>query len=331
MECGQRVKKYRVEHWQKIALYLIIYDVIVANASYFVGLLLRFDFQFSSIPREYLIAFIKFAPLYSMITVEVFAMMRLYNSLWRFASFSELNRISAAWGIMTTVHIVGITLLFERMPISYYIFGAIIQLFMTVVVRFGYRFVNMERSRRDKIAMVTQRVMIIGAGECGQAVLKELKTTSKLSAVPCCVIDDNPNKWNRLMEGVPIVGGREEILNAVEKYKIDLILFAIPSATPKQRKSILNICKESSCELKSFPGLYQVAKGEVVLSKMKHVAVDDLLGRDPIKVNMEEIFQYIKGKRILVTGGGGSIGSELCRQERMRGEEKFLYWIWENR
>lgn len=331
MECGQRVKKYRVEHWQKIALYLIIYDVIVANASYFVGLLLRFDFQFSSIPREYLIAFIKFAPLYSMITVEVFAMMRLYNSLWRFASFSELNRISAAWGIMTTVHIVGITLLFERMPISYYIFGAIIQLFMTVVVRFGYRFVNMERSRRDKIAMATQRVMIIGAGECGQAVLKELKTTSKLSAVPCCVIDDNPNKWNRLMEGVPIVGGREEILNAVEKYKINLILFAIPSATPKQRKSILNICKESSCELKSFPGLYQVAKGEVVLSKMKHVAVDDLLGRDPIKVNMEEIFQYIKGKTILVTGGGGSIGSELCRQvAEHEPKQLIIYDIYEN-
>ena len=145
-------------------------------------------------------------------------------------------------------------------------------------------------------------------------ILKELKSSTEVMAKPCCVIDDNPNKWDRFMEGVPIVGGRDSIMESVEKYKIDQILLAIPTASPKDKRDILNICKETHCELKSLPGIYQLANGEVSLSRMKAVAVEDLLGRDPIKVNMEEIFQYIKGKTILVTGGGGSIGSELCRQ-----------------
>lgn len=156
--------------------------------------------------------------------------------------------------------------------------------------------------------------MIIGAGAAGLAIIKELKNSDEISARPCCIIDDNSNKWNRFMEGVPIVGGRDDIMSAVTKYQIDQILFAIPTATPQEKRDILNICKETRCELKSLPGLYQLANGSVSLSKLKPVAVEDLLGRDPIKVNMDEIFAYLKGKTILVTGGGGSIGSELCRQ-----------------
>ena len=150
-------------------------------------------------------------------------------------------------------------------------------------------------------------------------------------AQPCCIIDDNSNKWGRFIEGVPIVGGREDILVNAKKYKIDQILFAIPTATMEQKRDILNICKETGCEMKRLPGVYQLVNGEVSLSKMKSVAVEDLLGRDPIKVNMDEIFQYIKGKTILVTGGGGSIGSELCRQ--IAGHEPkqlIIYDIYEN-
>lgn len=156
--------------------------------------------------------------------------------------------------------------------------------------------------------------MVIGAGAAGQAILREMRNSEQISGQACCVIDDNPNKWGRYMEGVQIVGGRDDILSAVEKYEINEIYFAIPTASPQIRRDILNICKETKCELKRLPGMYQLANGDVSLSKLKPVAVEDLLGRDPIKVNMDEIFQYIKGKTIMVTGGGGSIGSELCRQ-----------------
>ena len=192
--------------------------------------------------------------------------------------------------------------------------GAAMQLALVTAIRFAYRYITLERTRRERNVSAVHNVMVIGAGAAGQVILKELKSSTEVMAKPCCVIDDNPNKWDRFMEGVPIVGGRDSIMESVEKYKIDQILLAIPTASPKDKRDILNICKETHCELKSLPGIYQLANGEVSLSRMKAVAVEDLLGRDPIKVNMEEIFQYIKGKTILVTGGGGSIGSELCRQ-----------------
>lgn len=280
----------------------------------FFGLLLRFDLAYSSIPENYLSAFLRFAPFYTAFSLIVFYVAHMYNSVWRFASFTELNRIFVATVVTTVFQVVGITTFYERMPGSYYIVGCISQFILTVAVRFMYRYITLERAKREKDAMATHRTMIIGAGAAGQMILRELKTSVKATAKPCCVIDDNPNKWGRLTEGVPIVGGRDSIMANVEKYNIDKILFAIPTARVEDRRDILNICKETKCELKTLPGVFQLANGQVSLSKMKAVAVEDLLGRDPIKVNMEEIFQYIKGKTILVTGGGGSIGSELCRQ-----------------
>lgn len=164
------------------------------------------------------------------------------------------------------------------------------------------------------MAKKTKNAMIIGAGAAGQAIVKELKNSDETGAKPCCIIDDNPNKWGRFLDGVPIEGGRDEIKAMVEKHHIDQILFAIPSCTIQERREILNICNETGCELKRLPGMYQLANGEVAISKMKDVKVEDLLGRAPIRVNMDEIFNYIQGKVIMVTGGGGSIGSELCRQ-----------------
>lgn len=303
-----------MEHWKAISIYLVVYDVIAINFAFFFGLWLRFDLQFSKIPREYFSAFLKFAPFYTVFTILVFAFRHLYNSLWRFASFNELTRIIEATVITGTFHIIGITVFVLRMPLSYYIIGICMQFGLTTVVRFGYRFINLERTRREKSAHIKHNVMIIGAGAAGMAVLRELRSSMELNSKACCVIDDNSNKWNRLIEGVPIVGGRDSIMQAAKQYDIDMIMFAIPSASAQEKRDILNICKETHCELKSLPGIYQMATGEVLLSKMKPVAVEDLLGRDTIKVNMDEIFQYLKGKTILVTGGGGSIGSELCRQ-----------------
>ena len=327
----ERERKAKIQHWKVIAFYLVVYDIIAVNFSYFLGLWLRFDLQYSNIPREYLSAFLKFAPVYTVAVVVVFYILRLYNSLWRFASFNELNRIFAASVITTVIQIVGITALFVRMPFSYYVVGAATQFALITVVRFAYRFINMERARREQSARSRHNVMVIGAGAAGQTILRELQNSKEVSGKACCVIDDNPNKWNRYMDGVPVVGGRDSIMEMAKKYKIDEIFFAIPTASIEDKRDILNICKETGCDMKSLPGLYQLANGDVSLSKLKPVAVEDLLGRDPIKVNMDEIFSQLKGKVIMVTGGGGSIGSELCRQIAAHDpKELVIFDVYEN-
>ncbi|NSF75152.1 polysaccharide biosynthesis protein, partial [Blautia wexlerae] len=195
-----------------------------------------------------------------------------------------------------------------------------------------YRFVLLERTRRQKEEEgPLHRIMLIGAGQAGQIILRDIERAKEPKGKVCCIIDDNPNKWGRYMESVPIVGGRDEILLNAKKYKIDQILLAIPSASAAEKRDILNICKETKCEMKILPGVYQFVTGEVSLSKMKDVAVEDLLGRDPIKVNMDEIFRYISGKTILVTGGGGSIGSELCRQIAAHAPKRLVIFdVYEN-
>ena len=327
----ERERKTKIQHWKVIAFYLVVYDIIAVNFSYFLGLWLRFDLQYSNIPREYLSAFLKFAPVYTVAVVIVFYILRLYNSLWRFASFDEMNRIFAASVITTVIQIVGITALFVRMPFSYYVVGAATQFALITVVRFAYRFINMERARREQSARSRHNVMVIGAGAAGQTILREVQNSKEVSGKACCVIDDNPNKWNRYMDGVPVVGGRDSIMEMAKKYKIDEIFFAIPTASIEDKRDILNICKETGCDMKSLPGLYQLANGDVSLSKLKPVAVEDLLGRDPIKVNMDEIFSQLKGKVIMVTGGGGSIGSELCRQIAAHDpKELVIFDVYEN-
>ncbi len=324
-------QKSGFKHWEIIALYLIIYDIITINLSYFLGLWIRFDLHFSAIPYEYFYSYLKFTPIYCVIALIVYYFFGLYNSLWRFASFSELNRVILAWAVTTAIQIIGITVFVRRMPISYYIIGAFFQLLFTTVIRFAYRYITLLRTTRENQETAKHNVMIIGAGSSGQMIIRELKHSDKLHSIPRCVIDDNPNKWRRTMEGVPIVGGRDDIMNAVEKYHIDLIYFCIPSATPVQRRDFLNICKETGCELKALPGVYQLANGDVAVSKMKPVAIEDLLGRDPIKVDMTGVFNSLKGKRILVTGGGGSIGSELCRQiAAHQPEQLIIFDIYEN-
>lgn len=326
-------KRKFMEHWQAIALWLMLYDVVAVNAAFMLALWVRFDCRYSMIPDVYLGAFLKFAPWYTVVCIGVYWALRLYKSVWRFASFSELFRIGAANVITGLVQIVGITLFFKRMPISYYLFGIMLQFVFTVAVRFSYRFILLERSRNKQSEedAVLHRVMLIGAGAAGQIIIRDLNRASEVKAKVCCIIDDNPNKMGRYIEGIPIVGGRDDILLSAEKYKIDQILLAIPSASAEEKRDILNICKETGCEMKILPGIYQLVNGEVSISKMKSVAVEDLLWRDPIKVNMEEIFNALRNKTILVTGGGGSIGSELCRQIAAHGPKRLIIFdIYEN-
>ena len=326
-------KKKVMEHWQAIALWLMLYDVVAVNAAYIVALWVRFDCRYSLIPDVYLRAFLKFAPWYTVFSIVVYWVLRLYKSVWRFASFSELFRIGAANIVTGLFQIIGITLFLKRMPISYYLFGIMLQFVFTVAVRFSYRFILLERNRnkQNEEDAVLHRVMLIGAGAAGQIIIRDLNRASEVKAKVCCIIDDNPNKTGRYIEGIPIVGNRDDILLSADKYKIDQILLAIPSASAEEKRDILNICKETGCELKILPGIYQLVNGEVAISKMKNVAVEDLLGRDPIKVNMEQIFHALQNKTILVTGGGESIGSELCRQIAAHGPKRLVIFdIYEN-
>ena len=308
--------KNKVEHWQVVSIGLVVYDTIAVTLAFFLALWFRFDCRYTMIPSEYLSEYYKFLLIYVVFSIFVFWRMRLYNSIWRFASYSELLRTIVATGITFVFHCIGITVLFGRMPLSYYVFGIMIQFALTLGVRFSYRFVLLERSRQRKSEEIAKakRVLLIGAGKAGQMIQRDIKTAKELKDIVCCIIDDNPNKWGRYVEGVPVIGGRDDILSAVERFKIEKIVLAVPSASAQEKRDILNICKETGCELKNLPGIYQFLTGEVRVSALKDVAVEDLLGRDPIRVNMEEIYSFIQGKKVLVTGGGGSIGSGLCRQ-----------------
>lgn len=309
-------RKKRIEHWQVVSMALAGYDAIAIIFAFFLALWFRFDCRYSLIPKEYLGSYVKFIGIYVIFSLLVFWRMHLYNSIWRFASYNELIRMVFATGISFIFHCTGMSIFFGRMPISYYFFGILIQFGLTLAVRFAYRFVLLERDKRrttEELAKA-KKVLLIGGGKAGRIILRDIKTAKELKDIVCCIIDDNPNKWGRYIEGVQIVGGRDDIMSCVERYKIDKIVLAIPSATAQEKRDILNICKETGCELKNLPGVYQFLTGEVKVSALRDVAVEELLGRDPIKVNMEEIHEFINGKTVMVTGGGGSIGSGLCRQ-----------------
>lgn len=234
-----RYTKKKVEHWQVVSLALAGYDAVSIVIAFFLALWFRFDCRYSMIPKEFLGAYLKFIGIYVIFSLFVFWRLRLYNSIWRFASYSELVRMIVATGISSLFHCTGMTLFLGRMPLSYYFFGTVIQFGMTLMVRFAYRFVLLERSKRRKTEEIAKakRVLLIGGGKAGQIILRDIKTAKELKDIVCCIIDDNPNKWGRYIEGVPIVGGRDDILSCVERYKIDKIIVAVPSATVEEKET----------------------------------------------------------------------------------------------
>ena len=325
------------EHWKNIAILLMVFDAGAIFFSYFLALFLRFDFIYSAIPSEYLNKFYLLILPYIIGSIIIYSHARLYKTIWRFASYNELIR-------SITANLSCICLLFAvtvfaglRMPWFFYFFGGVLQFVSTTGIRFSYRFyLLMKREKENTREAVhsrdrKSRVMIVGAGQAGQMVLRDILSSEYINDHVVCIVDDNKNKWNRFVEGVPVMGGIQEIPSIVEGKGINKIYLAVPSVSPLRKKEILDICKETGCELKTLPGIYQLVNGEVSLNQLKDVEVEDLLGRDPIKVNMDEIFQYNTGKTILVTGGGGSIGSELCRQIAAHHPKKLIILdIYEN-
>lgn len=319
--------------WFKKALIFMLADILVIAFSYFAALMIRFDFVFSSIETKYVLGYVWSMPYWIIATIVVFYCCRLYHSIWSYVSLAELYQIIKAYLILIIVYIAGGIFMRLHMPRSYYVIGIMISFCLTVASRFVYRFIRSYQHRGEsaRSEAAAEHVMIIGAGAAGQTLIRELRNSEKTHVKVCCAIDDNEAKKGRTIIGVPIVGNREEIFSAVEKYDIDRIIYAIPSSSVQEKKEILHICKETGCKLQTVPGIYQMVNEEVSVSKLRDVEITDLLGRDQIKVNNEEIFASIKGKVVMVTGGGGSIGSELCRQiANAQPKQLIIFEIYEN-
>lgn len=334
-EEGNREKNgatFHIHRWLKVAFLILVYDMIAVDLAYGLALWLRFDLRFSLIPEAYLNSWAGFSPFFMAAALIIFLALKLYHSVWRYVSIDELARVGIATVLLLIIQIAGTCIFFERMPISYYIVGACIQFLAVGGIRFSYRAVRslyayMKARRNGQL----KRVMIVGAGEAGRLLIREINVAKPRLSKACCVIDDNPNKKGRMLSNVPIVGNRRDVPQKVKEYDIDRIIVAVPSASAKQTKAILDICKETGCELKILPGISQIINGKVKLSQLRDVTVEELLGREPICINMSEIGSYISGRTVLITGGGGSIGSELARQVAFyEPKQLIIFDIYEN-
>ncbi|WP_353889716.1 nucleoside-diphosphate sugar epimerase/dehydratase [uncultured Catenibacterium sp.] len=321
--------KRKFEHWQVVRLLLMVYDFAAVIVSFGIALWLRFDCKVTSVEPQYLTTYTKTIIIYALFCLVVFWFLRLYKSIWRFASYSELMRVILAT-VVTGVIYTGSLLVFNlHMPVSYYVIGITVQFIATLGIRFFYRFVLLLRGRTNN-EVQKKNVMIIGAGSAGQMLFRDIKHAKETNETVACFIDDNPNKWDRYIDDVPVFGSRDHILEAVDKFNIEKIYVAVPSANPQDKRDILRVCNETSCELMNLPGMYQLYTGQVSVSKMKKVQIEDLLGRDPIKPNMDEVFAYVRNKVVLITGVG-SIGSELARQIASHNPKQLiLFDVYEN-
>lgn len=321
--------KRKVKHWKVVRLLLMVYDFIAVIVSFGIALWLRFDCKVTSVEPQYLTTYKKTIIIYALFCLVVFCFLRLYKSIWRFVSYSELLRVILAI-VVTGVIYTGSLLVFNlHMPVSYYVIGITVQFIATLGIRFFYRFVLLLRGRTNN-EVQKKNVMIIGAGSAGQMLFRDIKHAKETNETVACFIDDNPNKWDRYIDDVPVFGSRDHILEAVDKFNIEKIYVAVPSANPQDKRDILRVCNETSCELMNLPGMYQLYTGQVSVSKMKKVQIEDLLGRDPIKPNMDEVFAYVRNKVVLITGVG-SIGSELARQIASHNPKQLiLFDVYEN-
>lgn len=295
---------------------LVLMDIMCIIVTSFAALYIRYEFSFSSIDPFFMQSYENTMVPNVLLTLFFFVIWKLYKSVWRYASANELINIILAATCAAIGQLLYCTASGNRMPRSYYVLYWFLLTTATCCIRFGYRILRIINNKRASMVERKQKVstMIIGAGAACNMILKELENSQYLNLCARCIIDDQPGCHGKLMRGVPIVGGRDCILDAVIQYGIDEIIFAIPSANNKTKKEILDICKESGCKLRTVPGTYQLINGDVSVSALKEVEIEDLLGREPIQINSEEVLGYVSDRVVLVTGGGGSIGGELCRQ-----------------
>ncbi len=295
---------------------LIIYDIISIIVASYVAILMRFEFSLDSIPGYYLEPITTFLPINIIVTIVLFYLFKLYDSLWAYAGEREMQNLVMACVISGVINAIGLQFFksYEQaVPQSYYFLYTFLLITAIFISRFSYRFF---RSKKNQAVNKnnSKAVMIIGAGEAANIIIKDIITSNFSTMSIKCIIDDDTNKWGKYIQGIRVVGGRDKIVECADLYDIDEIIVAIPSVSRQELKKILDICKNTNCKLRSLPGMYQLVNGEVNVSRLRDVEVEDLLGRDPITVDLDSIAGYVSGKTVMVTGGGGSIGSELCRQ-----------------
>ncbi|WP_311370696.1 nucleoside-diphosphate sugar epimerase/dehydratase [Anaerococcus hydrogenalis] len=320
--------------FNKKTLILLVFDIIIINLAYFFALFLRFDMQFNQIPLEYLNGFRNYAIFNTIITIAIYIFFKLYRMILEYASYNELIKITQAVILSVFIHVIGISLFFIRMPISYFIIGFLIQYMFTVALRFAKKMLIQNKYNAIEKNPEFKRAIIVGAGSAGQTIKEDINKSNRQENIGIKVvafIDDNPGKKGQYIDDTIIYGDRNSIKELVDKENIDLILVALPSAQEDQKREILQICNETNCEVKVLPGIYQLVSGSISMSGMKDVQIEDLLGRDPVKIFSNETFEYLNDKVVLVTGGGGSIGSELCRQIAQYGPKLLIIFdIYEN-
>ncbi len=308
-----RLERYLPGNKRVRMIVLMAVDIGMVCLASFLGLFIRFDMNIGRIPAEYAQAVFTYLPFYVAASILVFFLLRMYATMWSVAGIREAGHIVGACGLASLIQMAGMLMLEMKVPRSYFVLSFMALSAEEGLVRLSYRILTTIHLPGKQLKD-GRRVLIAGAGTSGAVILKEMQTSPYAEGYVVCFVDDDKNKVGKILNGVPIAGKREDIPGLVEKYKVDEIYIAMPSAPAKDRKEIIEICRETGCRVKILPGIYQLLNGEVSVGKLREVEIEDLLGREAVRVNMDEILDYVRGKVVLVTGGGGSIGSELCRQ-----------------
>ena len=307
-------KTWGLQNSRSRMIALFIVDILSVILDSYLAIILRFKLDNIWVPAEYMYSVESYMVINVITTVVIFLVLNLYNRVWSYASINEMLAILGATMLSTVFQAFGFSLLYLQVPRSYYFFYFILLSITTIITRFSYRILHTMENGLKKSTRHSRNTIVIGAGEAGNMIIKELKSSKYLNQKVVCVIDDNPSKKGKYIHGIRIVGGRDKIQEAAKKYDAEEIILAIPSAGTKNTRDILRICNLTDCKLKILPGMYQLINDDVGVSNLREVSIEDLLGRDTIEIDMESVGQYVRNKRVLVTGGGGSIGSELCRQ-----------------
>ena len=337
-ETGQRNEEQMMGETKKDRMqllvrrfFLFVTDTFLLNACVYLSLIMRFDVGVVSIEPQYINNYVENMIPYTIMSLLIFWIFRLYHSLWQYASIAEVYRIAEACITVELVHFLSNKIIGNMLPRSCYFNAAIYLIIAICASRFMYRMIRTVLNKYRNIK-TSNNVMIIGAGEATNVIMREIQSSSYLAnSNIACIIDDDRRKVGKYIRGVKVIGTRDKIKEAAKLYDIDEIIFAIPSASNEVKRDILNICKETDCTLKILPGVYQMVDGEINVNSIRNVDVLDLLGRDPIEVDIESIMGYVKDKVIMVTGGGGSIGSELCRQlVSHKPKQLIIFDIYEN-
>lgn len=320
----------KIQHWHVVTAYLALYDFFTVVLSYFLALWFRYDCSYNTIAEEFLDYYFKTIFFYVVFALIIYYICGLYRSIWRFASFYELKNSIISCVITAGIYAFFVTAFIHRMPISYYVFGFGFQLLFCIAIRFTYRFILLLRENRAK-PRDSRNILLIGAGSAGRMILRDVNFVNDNNAKVVAIIDDNPNKWTRYIDGIQVVGGRDKILSVVDEYQIDEIYIAIASVAPSVKRDLIAICQEAHCSIKQLPNIYSEKAGVITASNLQNITIEDVLGRDPIALDQQDVALQLKDKVVLVTGGGGSIGSELCRQiASYKPKQLIIFDVYEN-